>query len=270
MSDRFFDIALDVSQGPILATAIHEGHQVREALREKFNLNEEERFREEDPFTGAIARTFPNHLIVNRSRFEVDLNRPVERAVYRKPEDAWGLQVWREPVSDEVAEASLQFYHNFFAEVEGHVQQIIKAHGYAIIYDIHSYNHRRDSPDKAAPQEENPDIDILVEGIEMKVWRPVLDELKQQLQSYPYPDGPLDVREEVRFKGGGSNFMQRMLQRFGEKVLIPSIEFKKIFMDEWTGVVDEEKLGHLAEALRNTEGAVVEAAESRQKILASL
>ena len=270
MSDRFFDISIDVNQGPIMATAIHEGHQVRDELKEKFNLKDEERFREEDPFTGAIARTFPNHLIVNRSRFEVDLNRPVERAVYRKPEDAWGLQVWKEPLSKEIAEASLQYYHNFFEEVEAYVQQIVDAHGYAIIYDIHSYNHRRESPEQAAPQEGNPDIDILVEGIEMKVWRPVLDRLKQELQAYPYPDGSLDVREEVRFKGGGSNFMQRMLQRFGEKVLVPSIEFKKIFMDEWTGVVDEEKLGHLTKALRNTERAVVEAAESRQKILTSL
>ena len=30
-----------------------------------------------------------------RSRFEVDLNRPREEAVYRVPEDCWGLDVWR-------------------------------------------------------------------------------------------------------------------------------------------------------------------------------
>ncbi|WP_017733627.1 N-formylglutamate amidohydrolase [Nafulsella turpanensis] len=270
MNDRFFEFSLDVNQGPILATAIHDGHQVRKELKDLFRLKDEERLREEDPYTGKIARAFPNHLVVNRSRFEVDLNRGEEKAVYQKPEDAWGLDVWKEPVSEEMIQQSLRHYHQFFEEVEGVVQQIIDAHGYAIVYDIHSYNHRRESPEKSAPKEGNPDIDILTEGIEMKVWRPVLDQLKHELQLYPYPDGPLDVREEVRFKGGGSNFMQRMLSRFGEKVFIPSIEFKKIFMDEWTGVVDEEKLGHLTKALQQTEKAVVQAAENRKKILASL
>jgi hypothetical protein len=37
-------------------------------------------------------------MITHRSRFEVDLNRPRREAVYRIPEDAWGLDIWRDEV----------------------------------------------------------------------------------------------------------------------------------------------------------------------------
>ena len=32
----------------------------------------------------------------SRSRFEADLNRPRREAIYRKPDDCWGLDVWRD------------------------------------------------------------------------------------------------------------------------------------------------------------------------------
>jgi hypothetical protein len=35
----------------------------------------------------------PTHIIVTRSRFEVDLNRPRDKAVYRCAADAWNLDV---------------------------------------------------------------------------------------------------------------------------------------------------------------------------------
>jgi N-formylglutamate deformylase len=270
MQDRFFEFSIDADRGPLLATAIHEGNQVREELYELFNLTANERLREEDPHTGAIARAFPNYLIGNRSRFEVDLNRNEEMAVYQKPEDAWGLQVWKEPLSPEMVRRSKEFYHQFYKEVEGHIQQIIDKHGYAIIYDIHSYNHRREGADKAADPKGNPDIDILTSGIHMGIWRPVLDKLKQVLGDYTFPGGKLDVREEVRFTGDKSHFMQWILNRFKDKVLVPSIEFKKIYMDEWTNELYHDKLDHLIKALKETIPAVIHEAEVNQKIPASL
>ena len=231
MEDKFFELSLDANKGPLLATAIHEGHQVRPELDELFNLTSNERLREEDPHTGEIARAFPNHLVVNRSRFEVDLNRGIEKAVYEKPEDAWGLQVWKEPLTKETIRRSKSFYKEFYEKVEAQIQQIIDVHGYAIVYDIHSYNHRREGPDKApAKREGNPDIDVLTSGIQMDHWRPVLDRFMQALRDYPFPGGKLDVREEVRFTGDLSHFMQRILSRFKEKVFVPSIEFKKFIL----------------------------------------
>ena len=80
--------------GPFIATAIHDGHLLRKEVAELTALTEDERLREEDPFTGKWTSIGNSRIIGLRSRFEVDLNRPREKAVYIKPEDAWGLRVY--------------------------------------------------------------------------------------------------------------------------------------------------------------------------------
>ncbi|MGH8657056.1 MAG: N-formylglutamate amidohydrolase, partial [Gammaproteobacteria bacterium] len=83
MSDAVF--VLEEGDGPIVATAIHAGHALHPEIAALIALDEATRLREEDPFTAQLARVAPTRLIALRSRFEVDLNRPRERAVYRVP-----------------------------------------------------------------------------------------------------------------------------------------------------------------------------------------
>src|SRR5687768_7825373 len=77
--------------GPIVATAIHDGHELRSDLAALCALTSAERLREEDPFTAAWTTVAPTRVVVHRSRFEVDMNRPRAGSVYRTPEEAWGL-----------------------------------------------------------------------------------------------------------------------------------------------------------------------------------
>lgn len=271
MDNQFFEDHIKVENGPLIATAIHDGHTVRDSLQNLFHLNEQERLREEDPFTGAIARQFDNHLIALRSRFEVDLNRSPGKAVYRNPEDAWGLQVWRTPISDEQVQKSLELYHEFYRNAEKQIGALIDTYGFAIVFDLHSYNHRREGPDAPfASQEGNPDIDILTANIHLEKWQPVLDRFMDTLRQYPFPGRPLDVREEVRFDGKLSHFMQWILERFQDKVFVPSIELKKIFMDEWSGKVNPEMLEHLKKALKQTEEPILEEVKNNQNIESTL
>ena len=103
--------------GPIVATAIHDGHQVRTDLKDIMFISEKDRLREEDPFTGEWTPVASNRIIGTHSRFEVDLNRPREKAVYIKPEDAWGLHVWEKtPTQNQIAN-SLAEYDAFYNEV---------------------------------------------------------------------------------------------------------------------------------------------------------
>ncbi|MGH2722338.1 MAG: hypothetical protein ACRDJO_12170 [Actinomycetota bacterium] len=90
--------------GPVVATAIHGGHDLRPDVALFVALGDAERHREEDPYSGAWAAVGDSSVVVHRSRFEVDLNRDRYHAVYERPEDAWGLHVWREPLPPEVAE----------------------------------------------------------------------------------------------------------------------------------------------------------------------
>jgi hypothetical protein len=67
----------------------------------------------------------------------------------------------------------------------------------------------------------------------------------------------LDVRENVRFKGGHlSRFVH---ETFPEHGCALAIEFKKTFMDEWTGQPDEARIAKLGAALAATVPGVVQA-----------
>ena len=57
----------------------------------------------------------------------------------------------------------------------------------------------------------------------------------------------LDVRENVRFRGGA--FGAWTHRTFPDNACVLSIEFKKFFMDEWTGEPDPVLLEAIREAL---------------------
>ncbi|MGD8148875.1 N-formylglutamate amidohydrolase [Ornithinimicrobium sp. Y1694] len=82
--------------GQLVATAIHNGHELRPEVAEAMVLPEDVRRREEDPYTDVIGADAPARVVARRSRFEVDLNRPRDTAVYRTPADCWDLDVWRD------------------------------------------------------------------------------------------------------------------------------------------------------------------------------
>jgi hypothetical protein len=97
--------------------AVHDGHELRPEVRELMKLSDDARLLEEDPFTSQWVDIAASHFTVHRSRFEMDLNRPRESAVYQGPEDAWGLEVWNEPPGREMIERSLAQYDAFYKEL---------------------------------------------------------------------------------------------------------------------------------------------------------
>ena len=101
------------------------------------------RRREEDPYTSCWTTIAPNRVIALHSRFEVDLNRPRESAVYRSPEDAWGLEVWKSPPPEDLLARSLANYDAFYAELDRLYGSLVQQHGRFLVLDLHTYNHRR-------------------------------------------------------------------------------------------------------------------------------
>ena len=96
-------------------TAIHDGNGLRAETRAAMALSDADRLREEDPYTGQAIVDVPNHVIAGRSRFEVDLNRAAELAVYRTPEQSWGMKVWKRPPGAGLVERSLLIHKRFYA-----------------------------------------------------------------------------------------------------------------------------------------------------------
>jgi N-formylglutamate deformylase len=244
------------SHVPLVATAIHAGHDLRPAVASRLALDDATRLREEDPFTDRLVGVGGSTVVVHRSRFEVDLNRPRESAIYLAPEDAWDLELWDEaPPYDEV-ERSLALYDAFYAELETRLDRMARS-GPFLVLDVHSYNHRRDGVDAPpAPPAETPEVNVGTGSLDREHWGRVVERFVDDLGRQRVCGRRLDVRENVRFLGGE---LSRWVHRhYGDRGVALAIEFKKVFMDEWTGALDLRHLGELRRALAAVVPAVLE------------
>lgn len=255
MSDTIWE--LKEGEGPLVATAIHDGHSVRQEVGALVALASVDRFREEDPFTSEWTAIAPTRIVGLRSRFEVDLNRPRDKAVYIKRKDAWGLRVWRTKPPEDLVERSLAEYDAFYRMARDLFKTKVERHGRFVVLDIHSYNHRREGPEgEPADPETNPQVNVGTATMDRALWAPVVDRFINDLRSFDFLDDCLDVRENVKFKGG--RFPGWVHETFPETGCALAIEFKKFFMDEWTGAPDRRAINAIGEALKSTVPGILE------------
>lgn len=216
----------------VIACAVHSGDEVRTEILDRLLLSDDDRRREEDPATDRIADVGTSLVTVSISRFEVDFNRARASAVYRAPADAWGLDLWREPPTEAQVARSLELYDAFYSDLDTLIEGAIAAHGSFVVLDVHSYNHRRGGPEAAAADPlTDPEVNLGTRDIDRERWGRVIDALALGLANAGH-----DVRENVKFQGG--HLMQHVNGAYGEYGCAIAIEFKKTFMDEWTGAVD--------------------------------
>jgi hypothetical protein len=240
-----------------VAAAVHAGHEVREEVAEMLALQEAERLREEDPYTDRWTAIAPTRVVARRSRFEVDLNRPREEAFYRRPEDAWGLQVWKDSPPEDFVGRSLAVHDAFYAGMERLLREIESRHGHFVVFDLHSYNHMRSGPDgPPADPEGNPQVNLGTASVNREIWAPLLERFVSDLRAFDFPGGALDVRENVKFLGRAVPWFVH--GTFPETGCALAVEVKKFFMDEWTGELDEETHGAVGRALASTVPGVLE------------
>lgn len=240
---------------PIVATAIHDGHQTRDSIINLFNLDDGDRLREEDPFTAEWVNISDNNIIVHHSRFETDVNRSRDKAVYVNPDDAWGLNIWKDKLADDTVLKSLAVYDGFYTEVKKYFDSLFRENKNIVVYDIHSYNHRREGKDIQADPGENPEVNIGTKSMNHKKWQPLVETMVNSFGSFDYNGRSLDVRENVKFKGG--YFGQWLYEEYGDNICPVSIEFKKFFMDEWTGEAFEKDIRLIHQMLESSTKSVL-------------
>jgi N-formylglutamate amidohydrolase len=223
-------------------------------------ISEAERLREEDPYTGPWTEVADSRVVVARSRFGVDLNRPRNTAVYIRPGDAWGLKVWKRKPPKEIVEASRGEYDAFYRQLAETFEAFSRTHGRFVVFDLHTYNHRREGPDAPpADPEENPEVNVGTGTMDRDRWAGIVDRFMADLRSFDFGGRALDVRENVKFRGG---YMAKWShENFPLNACVIAIEFKKFFMDEWTGELFLEEHARVGQALRSTVGGVLEELE---------
>jgi N-formylglutamate deformylase len=246
-----------VGEGPILATALHSAHALRDELAKLIAVHEATRLREEDPYTDQLAAAAPSQFIFCRSRFEVDLNRVRNEAVYARPEDVWGLHLWKHPLPRPLIDRSLAVYDAFYRVLGAILRNLEQEYGRFIVLDVHSYNYRRAGPD--APPEPaalNPEVNVGTGTMDRNRWAKVVDRFIAELQGFDFCSRHLDVRENVKFQG--RQLVHWIHTNFPASGCALAIEFKKFFMDEWSGEVDQAQLAGLRAALEYVIPKIIE------------
>lgn len=249
MEDRIFELIR--GDGPLVAAAIHSGHALDADVKALSALTDRERLREEDPFTEEWTAVADTRIIGLRSRFEVDLNRPPDGAVYLKPEDAWGLDLWIHPPEPHLIDRSVARYEAFYDALRELLDEKVRRFGSFVVYDLHSYNHRRHGPDADPDDPElNPEVNVGTGTMDRARWGPVVDAFIETLRTADFIGHRLDVRENVKFFGG--YFPEWIHKNYPETGCALAIEFKKIFMDEWTGEPDRVAIAAIRRVLETT------------------
>lgn len=242
--------------GPVIAAAVHAGHGVRPELAEWMSVSADARRRDEDPLTDVWTSVGDAIIRVHESRFAYDCNRSQDEAVALRAEDSFGLELWRETPPAELVEGSLARHRRFYRAVHELVERRLAEHDGVLLLDIHSYNHRREGPDAPpADPADNPDIDLGVTTLSMDRWGDMVHTMEQELAAHPINGELPDVRRNVRYPDGG-HFPESLYAKYGEPLCVLTLEYKKIYMDEWTASAD---LGAVADIQQGLLHAVTRA-----------
>lgn len=228
-----FQYSVHVADSPFWAFAVHDGHQIDSAVEQFILLDENQRLREEDPYTASMAELPVNQLFVATSRFLLDVNRKEEDAVYLRPEQAWGLEVWKDTLPSTILQQLYDEHKKFYQQIDSYIKHTIDKYGFFVVFDVHTYNAQRISEKQPIDKHANPQINLGTHYNSRK-WRLVIDRFIESVQSQQLLGEAIDIRENVKFKGG--YLAQHILQKFGDHGCVLSIEFRKDFMNEWTGL----------------------------------
>jgi len=229
-----------------LGIALHAGSSVRQDMLEIMEVSAEERCREEDPHTDIFVKDFPMQIIALDSRFEYDLNRDMKNCIYSYHVKQWGLQVWSRPLTTEEIEFTLQKYREFHELLEMVIDHILGYSRIAILFDVHSYCYQRERKTEWW-KDERPEINLGTKSIHRQHFAPLIDAFLERLSRTRVDRHQIRVAENAIFPGG--YLTRKYAGSHPESVLVLAIEYKKIFMNEWTGELHTEILSTLVRDL---------------------
>ena len=235
--------------------AMHAGHLVRSGLDNVMLATEKDRFREEDPYTERFIKKFPIQIIGRDSRFEYDLNREAGRAICDHEENIWGIRVWKNELDREERNFSLIKHQEFHDLMDIVVEYLNRQNRYSVVFDMHSYCYRREVT-ISWYDDPRPEINIGTGAVNRTVFDRVIEDFKNHLSNMRIDGYPVRVAENEVFRGG--YLAKRLSKAYPDRLLVLSLEYKKIFMDEVTGVLYNREFEVLTQCFNNVVHKIVE------------
>ncbi len=227
-ADYSFTIKIDAYVHYVCG-AVHDGHHFRRELWDNCLHSGYDRWYEEDPETKNMVISHPIVIAGCDSRFEYDLNRPPEEAVF---ETAWGRQLWKEPLPDEVKARSLEKHRNFYKVVHALISKIESKFGVCVVYDMHSYNWKRWDREVPAWNLGTSNIDNERFGDDVESWR-------TSLSAIEFPHGIKSMAAINNTFYGNGYFLKYITKTF-KNTLVLATEIAKIYCDELTRTIYPE------------------------------
>ncbi len=237
--DYSFTLKID-DYVPYICGAVHDGHQFRKDLWDNCLHTAYERWYEEDPETKNMVISHPILIAGCDSRFEYDLNRPPEEAVF---DTAWGKQLWKNPLSEAEKQKSLQKHSNFYKVVHALVSKLEKKFGICVVYDMHSYNWQRWDREVPTWNLGTSNIDNDRFGDEVESWR-------QMLASIELPN---DIKQTAKINNtfyGNGYFLKYITKNF-KNTLVLATEIAKVYCDEYKQIIYPEVVAAVAQQLQS-------------------
>ncbi|TYA59046.1 N-formylglutamate amidohydrolase [Formosa maritima] len=237
-SDYSFTLKID-SYVPYACAAIHDGHQFRKDLWENCLHNEYDRWYEEDPETKNMIASHPIVLAGCDSRFEYDLNRPPEEAVF---ETAWGKQLWKKQLPKDIKQKSLNKHLDFYKVVHALIAKLEEKFGVCVVYDMHSYNWKR-------WDREVPTWNLGTSNIDTKRFGGIVELWRQSLSEINFPN---DIKSSAKindtFQGNGY-FLKYITKNF-KNTLVLATEIAKVYCDEVNQIIYPEVVATVIDELK--------------------
>lgn len=219
--------------------AVHDGHQFRKELWDNCIHTEYERWFEEDPETKTMVASHPIVIAGCDSRFEYDLNRSPEEAVF---ETAWGKQLWKQPLPENQKRKSLNKHENFYKIVAALISKLEEKFGVCIVYDMHSYNWKRWDREVPTWNLGTSNLDHNRFGTDVESWRQSLSEI----------EFPHNIKQTAKindtFQGNGY-FLKFITKKF-KNTLVLATEIAKIYCDEHAQIIYPEVVAAVEKQLR--------------------
>ncbi|WP_452222025.1 N-formylglutamate amidohydrolase [Lacinutrix salivirga] len=237
-SDYSFTLKID-SYVHYVCGAVHDGHQFRKELWDNCLHTEYERWYEEDPETKQMVHSHPIVIAGMDSRFEYDLNRDPETAIYT---DAWGKQLWKTPLPTAQKEKSLAKHNAFYKVVNALIAKIEEKFGVCIVYDMHSYNWKR-------WDREVPTWNLGTSNVDQKRFKSHIESWSKSLGELQLPNGIQSTSKiNDTFKGNGY-FLKFITNNF-KNTLVLATEIAKVYCDEYEYIMYPEVVAAVEQQLK--------------------
>jgi len=225
---------------PYVCAAIHDGHQFRKELWNNCLHTEYDRWYEEDPETKNMISSHPIVIAGCDSRFEYDLNRPPEEAIF---ETAWGKQLWKNPLSEVQKQTSLAKHTAFYDVVKALIETVETKFGVAIVYDMHSYNWKRWDREVPTWNLGTSNVDNERFGEDIELWRQSLSEM-----NFPNNIKSTALINDTFF---GKGYFLKFITNSFKNTLVLATEIAKVYCDEYEQVNFPEVVDSVERQLRD-------------------